>query len=98
MFFCYGRETKMTETAATLLNPNLSPSFERARTLSRITAMLFTLGFLVMLSTALSAVVFVFFPQTPSGVPFGIGLLNGFGANFGAVRGWPAVGTMVAVE
>jgi len=88
----------MNDSAAVIFNPNLSPSFERARTLCRITAVLFTLGFLVMLSTALSAVVFVFFPQTPSGVPFGIGLPNGFGANFGAVRGWPAMGTMAAVE
>jgi hypothetical protein len=76
----------------------LSPSFERARTLSRIIAILFTLGLLVMLTVALSAVVFVFFPKTPSGVGFGIGLPNGFGAGFGAIHGWPAVGTMVAVE
>lgn len=91
-------ENHMADLAAPPPDPNLSPSFQRARTLSRIMAVFFTLGLLVMLSVALSAVVFVFFPKTPSGVGFGIGLPNSFGAGFGGMRGWSAVGTMVAVE
>ena len=89
----------MSDFTADLLNPNFSPSLVRARTLSRIMAVLFALGFLVMLSVALSAVVFVFFPKNSHGVGFGIGLPPGpIVVGFGDMHGWSAVGAMVAVE
>jgi hypothetical protein len=78
--------------------PILSPAFERARTLSRIIAVLFGLGFLVMLSCAVSGMVFVFFPNAPSGVSHGIGFMNDFGVGFGSKRGWTIIAAMVATE
>jgi hypothetical protein len=86
----------MSETST--FTPSLSPGFTRARNLSRFVAVLFAIGCLVMLSTALAAVVFGFVPRTPSGVGFGIGLANGISVDFGALHGWPAVGASVAVE
>jgi len=86
----------MTDTA--VFTPALSPGFDRARKLSRFTSILFALGFLVMLSVALSAIVFEFFPKTPSGVGFGIGLTNGLIVGFGDLHGWQAVGSMAGVE
>jgi hypothetical protein len=56
----------MSETST--FTPSLSCGFIRARNLSRFVAVLFTLGCLVMLSTSLAAVVFVFVPKTPAGV------------------------------
>jgi hypothetical protein len=82
----------------TALTPALSPRFARAKKLSRFVALLFTLSFLVMLSVDLSAVMFVFFPKTPSGVSFGIGLPGGFGVGFGDLHTWQSVGAMVAVQ
>ena len=83
----------MSDFTADLLNSNFSPSLVRARTLSRIMAVLFVLGFLVMLSVALSAVVFVFFPKNLHGVGFGIGLPPGpIVVGFGDMHGWSAVG------
>ncbi len=86
----------MSETSAYI--PPQSPGFTRARNLSRFVAVLFTLGCLVMLSTALSAVVFGFVPRTPSGVGFGIGFPNGISVDFGTLHGWTAVGASVAAE
>jgi len=86
----------MSET--TPLTPSLSPGFARARKLSRLAAVLFTLAFLLMLSVAASAVVFVFYQKTPSGVGFGIGLTNGVRVGFGSLTRWQAVGSMVGVE
>jgi hypothetical protein len=80
------------------LNPAPSPGFDRARKLSRFVAVLFGLGFLVMLSVGLSAIVFVFFPTTPSGAGHGIGLPGGFGAGFGGLPIGQAIGAMMAVE
>lgn len=88
----------MSNFTANLLNPNFSPSLGRARTLSRIMAVLFALGFLVMLSCALSGVVFVFFPNSPSGTGHGIGFMNDFGVGFGSKRGWAIIAAMVATE
>jgi hypothetical protein len=76
----------------------LSPGFARARKLSRFVAVLFALGFLVMLSVALSGVWCVFYPTTPSGVSHGIGFMNGFGVSFGSLTHWQAIGAMVATE
>jgi len=76
----------------------LSPSFGRARTLSRIMTVLFAIAFLVMLSTAVSAPVMVIFPKSPGGADLGIGLGNGVGVNFGALHGWPAINAMLTVE
>lgn len=83
---------------ASTINPALSNDFTRARKLSRLTALLFALGFLVMLSTALSAVAFVFYRTTPSGVSHGIGFMNGFGVGFGGLDTWHAIVAMVATE
>jgi hypothetical protein len=68
--------------------PALSARFARARTLSRLTAALFALGFLVMMGGVVSGVLFVFFPTTASGVSHGIGFMNDFGVGFGSKRGW----------
>jgi hypothetical protein len=78
--------------------PALSARFARARTLSRFTAALFALGFLVMFLCALSGVVFVFFPNSPSGASHGIGFMNDFGVGFGSKRGWAVIAAMVATE
>ena len=86
----------MSETSS--FNPSLSAGFIRARNLSRFVAVLFTLACLVLLSTSMAAVIFVFVPKTPSGVGFGIGFPNGINVDFGALHGWAAVGAMVAVE
>jgi hypothetical protein len=86
----------MSETST--FTPSLSCGFIRARNLSRFVAVLFTLGCLVMLSTSLAAVVFVFVPKTPAGVGLGIGFPNGISVDFGALHGWATVGAMVAVE
>lgn len=88
----------MSDSTGALLSPNLSPSLGRARTLSRIMAVLFGLGFLVMLSCALSGVVFVFLPNSPSGVSHGIGFMNDFGVGFGSKRGWAIIAAMAATE
>ena len=79
-------------------NPALSPSFARAKNLSRLTAVLFILGFLVMLSVGMSAIWFVFVPTTPSGVSHGIGLPGGFGVGFGGLDTWHAIAAMLAAE
>lgn len=86
----------MSETST--FTPPLSSGLIRARNLSRFVAILFTLGCLVMLSTSLAAVVFMFIPKTPGGVGFGIGFPNGISVDFGVLHGWAAVGAMVAVE
>jgi hypothetical protein len=80
----------------TLLSASLSPRFAIARKLSRFVAVLFALGFLVMLSCALSGVYFVFFPTTPSGVPHAVGFMNGFGVSFGPPQS--VIAGMVATE
>jgi hypothetical protein len=69
-----------------------------AKKLSRIMLVLFTVAFLVMLSVAVAAVVFVFFPKAPSGVGYGIGLPHGVRIGFGTLNRWQAVGAMVATE
>lgn len=76
----------------------LSSRFARARLLSRCVAVLFALGFLVMLGGVVSGVLFVFFPTTASGVSHGIGFMNGFGVGFGSKRGWALIAAMVASE
>lgn len=79
-------------------SPALSSSFSLARKLSRFVGVLFALGFLVMLSVAVSAIVFVFVPTTPSGVGFGIGFSQGFTAGFKGLDVWQRVGSMAGVE
>jgi hypothetical protein len=86
----------MSQTA--IPSSTLSPGFMRARKLSRFTGILFALAFLVMLSVALSALVFVFLPTTPSGVGHGIGFWQGFGAGFGGLHLWQRIGSMIAVQ
>lgn len=56
----------MSQSAATLLNPSLSPSFERARLLSRILAVLFAIGFWLALSLALCAPILAIWPHAGS--------------------------------
>ena len=80
------------------LAPALSPPFDRARKLSRVIGILFALGFLVMLSVALSAIAFVFLPTTPSGVGHGIGFSQGFTAGFKGLDVWQRIGSMAGVE
>ena len=80
------------------INPTLSPGSTRARKFSRFVAVLFALGFLVMLSVVLGAVACVFFPKMPSGAPNGIGLLNGIIVDFGSLTRRQAVGVIVRVE
>lgn len=86
----------MSEMIAVIPTP--SPGLSRARLLSRFVSVLFALGFLVMLSVAVSGVVFVFYPTTPSGVGHGIGFFNGFSVGFKGLSTWSAVGAMVGVE
>jgi hypothetical protein len=86
----------MIETIAAIPSPSLGLS--RARLLSRFVAVLFALGFLVMLSVAVSGVVFVFYPTTLSGVGHGVGFTNGFGVGFKGRSGWSAIDAMIAVE
>jgi hypothetical protein len=86
----------MSQTSA--INPALSPAFARARKLSRFVAVLFALGFLVMLSCACSGVWFVFDPTTRSGVGHAVGFMNGFGVGFKSLTHWQAVGAMIATE
>ena len=83
---------------ATAPLPALSSSLVRARQLSRFVALLFALGFLVMLSCALSGVYFLFVPTTPAGVGHAVGFMNGFGVGFGDVQGWPRIAAMAATE
>lgn len=83
---------------ASIPAPLLSSRFARARQLSRVMSVLFAISFLVMLSVAVAAVVFVFIPKTPSGVGFGIGLVHGVRIGFGALSRWQAVDAMVATE
>jgi ABC-type multidrug transport system fused ATPase/permease subunit len=56
----------MSDTAASLLNPNLSPSFERARTLSRVLAVLFTIGFWLAVVVALAVPLLLVWPDIGS--------------------------------
>lgn len=68
----------------------LSPSFARARTLSRIMMVIFTIAFLVMLTALISAPVMVAFPSLHGG----IGLPHGIRIPIGDLKGWAAVGAM----
>ena len=81
----------MSETST--FTPSLSPGFIRARSLSRFVALLFTLGLLVMLSTGLAAMAFLFLPRN-----HGIGFPNGVSVDFGMLHGWAVIGAVVAVE
>ena len=56
----------MPESADALLNPNLSPSFNKARTLSRILAVLFTIGFWLALVLALCVPLLAIWPHAGS--------------------------------
>lgn len=85
-------------TVATAPAAALSPGLARARQLSRLVALLFALGFLVMLSCAASGVYFMFVPTTPAGIGHVVGFMNGFGVGFGDVQGWPRVAAMAATE
>jgi hypothetical protein len=60
------RKIAMSDSAATLPNPILSPSFQRARTLSRILAVLFTIGFWLGLVLALCVPLLAAWPQAGS--------------------------------
>jgi hypothetical protein len=80
------------------ITPALSLGLSRARRFSHFLAVLFALGFLVMLAVAVSGVVFVFYPSTSSGVGHGIGFMSGFGVGFGGLSGWSAIRAMIAVE
>jgi hypothetical protein len=84
--------------STTLPFATVSPSFARARRLSRFVAILFALGFLVMLLGDFSGVYFVFFPTAPNGGGHGIGFMNGFGVGFASLRGWSAIAAMIATE
>ncbi len=57
----------MRNAAGDQLNPNLSPSFARARTLSRILALLFTIGFGLMLFASLVCLLIPVAPLVPHG-------------------------------
>jgi hypothetical protein len=72
----------------------LSPSFGRARTLSRIMAMFFTIAFWFMLFVLVANLLTAIFPR-PN---LGIGLEHGIRIPTGALRGWQAVGASVAVN
>ena len=70
----------------------LSPSFERARTLSRVMAVIFSLAFYGMLAVLASAPAMVAFPT----IRGGIGLPHGIRIPIGALNGWPAMGAVLA--
>jgi hypothetical protein len=70
----------------------LSPAFERARTLSRIMTVIFTIAFCVMAAALVAAPVMVVFPSLHGG----IGLPHGIRIPIGALRGGPAIGAMAA--
>ena len=56
----------MSNSTATVLNPNLSPSFERARKLSSILAVVFTIGFWLGLVLALCVPLLAIWPHAGS--------------------------------
>jgi hypothetical protein len=56
----------MRDSAAPLFNPNLSPSFDRARTLSRILAVLFAVCFWLALVLALCVPLLALWPHAGS--------------------------------
>jgi hypothetical protein len=66
LFSVSQRKIAMSDSAAALLNPILSPSFQRARTLSRILAVLFTIGFWLGLVLALCVPLLAIWPQAGS--------------------------------
>lgn len=85
-------------TTATAPVTALSPGLARARQLSRFVALLFALGFLVMLSCAASGVYFMFVPTNPRGIGHAVGFMNGFGVGFRGLQGWPLIAAMAATE
>jgi len=81
----------MNQTA--ILSPALSPSFDRARTLSRVMAVLFTIGFWLMLFVLAANFMTAIFPR-PN---IGTGLEHGIRIP-GDQRGWQAIGALVAAN
>lgn len=78
--------------------PALSPSFDRARKLSRVMAVLFTGAFLVMLSVLIAIPIAAALKTTPSGIGLGVGLTNGLSVGFKNLTTWQSLGAVVAVE
>lgn len=95
----------MGETAT--LSPILSPGFSRARQLSRVMTVFFTIAFVVMAMTMLAAPIMAIFKtspimmilqKTPGSLNLDIGLNHGIRISLSGVSGWPAIGAMLAVE
>lgn len=74
--------------------PALSSGFDRARKLSRFMAVMFTIAFCVMLFVLVANLLTAIFPRHN----IGIGLEHGIRIPTGDLRGWQAVGALVAAN
>jgi hypothetical protein len=76
------------------LVPSLSPGFSRAKKLSRVMAVIFTIAFLVMLFVLIASLVSVIIQRPNTGIGLFYGKLQ---VPLSNLRGWRAAGVMAGV-
>lgn len=76
----------------------LSSGFDRAKKLSRFTALLFAIAFLLDLSIVVTAPLFAIFQKTSGGAGLGFGLGERIIVGFGSLTHTQAIGAVIGME